>query len=134
MENTESSPTNSPNQRTSFLTKIKNILVKKPTNVIERRNTLQTISESLKPVKNLKRNSITKKTTYNLEDFKILGLINKGSYGIVLLAELNGEKKAIKCIHKSYFLNRCSIHQLKDEKKIMLQTKSPFVTCIEGRL
>jgi len=65
----------------------------------------------------------------NLEDFKIIRFISKGSFGSVFLAFLPSQNKyfAIKSLNKDNLLTQTLIEKVKLEKVIMLEVEHPFI-------
>jgi len=69
---------------------------------------------------------------FKLSDFYIYGIIGRGSYGKILLAEHNEKRYALKCVSKELFLEKCNVKNLKEERKIMMKLQHPFITKLEG--
>ena len=64
-----------------------------------------------------------------LEDFKIIKVIDKGSFGKVFLVEnkLNGKFYAMKRIRKDVLIEKKQIENTQNEKKILLDLDHPFL-------
>lgn len=64
-----------------------------------------------------------------LEDFKIVKVLDKGSFGKVFLVEnkLNGRFYAMKRIRKDVLIEKKQIENTKNEKKILLNLEHPFL-------
>mmetsp|Transcript_33562 Transcript_33562/g.38559 ORF Transcript_33562/g.38559 Transcript_33562/m.38559 type:complete len:309 (-) Transcript_33562:514-1440(-) len=64
-----------------------------------------------------------------LEDFKIIKVLDKGSFGKVFLVEnkLNGMFYAMKRIRKDVLIEKKQIENTKNEKKILLNLEHPFL-------
>lgn len=70
-----------------------------------------------------------KEYTPKLEDFKIIKVLDKGSFGKVFLVEnkLNGKYYAMKRIRKDVLIEKKQIENTKNEKKILLNLEHPFL-------
>jgi len=64
-----------------------------------------------------------------LEDFKIVKVLDKGSFGKVFLVEnkLNGRFYAMKRIRKDVLIEKKQIENTQNEKKILLDLEHPFL-------
>jgi len=64
-----------------------------------------------------------------LEDFKIIKVLDKGSFGKVFLVEnkLNGRFYAMKRIRKDVLIEKKQIENTQNEKKILLDLEHPFL-------
>ena len=64
-----------------------------------------------------------------LEDFKIVKVLDKGSFGKVFLVEnkLNGKFYAMKRIRKDVLIEKKQIENTQNEKKILLDLQHPFL-------
>jgi len=64
-----------------------------------------------------------------LEDFKIIKVLDKGSFGKVFLVEnkLNGRFYAMKRIRKDVLIEKKQIENTQNEKKILLNLEHPFL-------
>ena len=64
-----------------------------------------------------------------LEDFKIIKVLDKGSFGKVFLVEnkLNGRLYAMKRIRKDVLIEKKQIENTQNEKKILLNLEHPFL-------
>ena len=64
-----------------------------------------------------------------LEDFKIVKVLDKGSFGKVFLVEnkFNGKYYAMKRIRKDVLIEKKQIENTKNEKKILLNLEHPFL-------
>lgn len=64
-----------------------------------------------------------------LEDFEILKVIDKGSFGKVFLVELRSIKKlyAMKWIRKDILIEKGQIDNTYNERDILLKTEHPFL-------
>lgn len=67
--------------------------------------------------------------TPKLEDFKIIKVLDKGSFGKVFLVEnkLNGRYYAMKRIRKDVLIEKKQIENTQNEKKILLNLEHPFL-------
>ena len=67
------------------------------------------------------------------EDYKIIRLIGRGTFGKVYFVENNKNKKlyAMKSIRKDVIIDHDSLESLKVEKLILLQVKHPFIISME---
>ena len=67
------------------------------------------------------------------EDFSIIRLVGKGTFGKVYLVQnrKNGQSYAMKSIRKDIVLEHDSIESLMVEKLILLQIKHPFIISME---
>lgn len=65
----------------------------------------------------------------SLDDFEILQVIDKGSFGKVFLVanKLNGKYYAMKRIRKDILIKKNQIENNKNEKEILLKIKHPFL-------
>jgi tRNA A-37 threonylcarbamoyl transferase component Bud32 len=70
-----------------------------------------------------------KEYTPKLEDFKIIKVLDKGSFGKVFLVEnkFNGKYYAMKRIRKDVLIEKKQIENTKNEKKILLNLEHPFL-------
>jgi serine/threonine protein kinase len=70
---------------------------------------------------------------YVFEDFKILRMIGKGTFGKVYLVtnKQNGSLYAMKSIRKDVVIEHDSLESLSVEKLILLQVKHPFIINME---
>ena len=68
------------------------------------------------------------------EDFKIIKLIGRGTFGKVYLVkhEKTGQLHAMKSIRKDVVLEHDSMESLKVEKLILLQVRHPFVISMDN--
>jgi serine/threonine protein kinase len=68
-------------------------------------------------------------TGVKLEDFDILKVIDKGSFGKVFLVELrsNGHLYAMKRIRKDILIEKGQIDNTFNERDILLKTEHPFL-------
>jgi serum/glucocorticoid-regulated kinase 2 len=62
-----------------------------------------------------------------LEDFKIISVLGRGTFGKVFLAEYDGVFHAIKTIRKDVLIDMGQIENTKLEKSIMLDCQHPFL-------
>lgn len=69
----------------------------------------------------------------NLEDFQLVSILGKGSFGKVYLVYLpsNGAYYAMKSIRKDIVLDNDSIENIKLEKLILLQVNNPFIVSMQ---
>jgi hypothetical protein len=76
-----------------------------------------------------KKGSKSAQKELNLEDFKILSVLGKGTFGKVYLTELSEEKKlyAIKAIRKDVLIETEQVESTKLERDIMLECDHPFL-------
>jgi serine/threonine protein kinase len=67
------------------------------------------------------------------EDFKLVCLIGKGTFGKVFLSELaaTGQQYAIKAIRKDVLIEYNQVKNTMLEKEILLQCKHPFLVGME---
>jgi serine/threonine protein kinase len=74
------------------------------------------------------------KEIYEFEDFKIIKLIGRGTFGKVYLVknEKTNSLHAMKSIRKDVVLEHDSLESLKVEKLILLQVKHPFIISMEN--
>mmetsp|Transcript_32609 Transcript_32609/g.24090 ORF Transcript_32609/g.24090 Transcript_32609/m.24090 type:complete len:197 (+) Transcript_32609:458-1048(+) len=68
-----------------------------------------------------------------LEDFKVISIIGRGSFGKVYLVQSKVEERlfAMKSIRKDLVLERDSLENLRLEKLILLQVNHPFIIQME---
>lgn len=92
--------------------------------------------QQLRPAKKLKRMNTTgherkssPKFDVKLEDFNILKVIDKGSFGKVFLVELRstGKLYAMKRIRKDILIEKGQIDNTYNERDILLKTEHPFL-------
>lgn len=64
-----------------------------------------------------------------LEDFKLISVLGRGSFGKVYLAELSSNKKlyAIKSIRKDVLIDYGQVENTKQEKDILFTCDHPFL-------
>jgi serine/threonine protein kinase len=69
----------------------------------------------------------------NLEDFKIVKMIGKGTFGKVYLVQHNGSEQlyAMKCIRKDIIIDNEQFDNIKLEKDILFNVDHPFVVGME---
>lgn len=69
----------------------------------------------------------------SLEDFNIKGVIGRGTFGKVFLAEQKGYKKlyAIKCLRKDILIEAGQVENVKLEKDILMACDHPFLAGME---
>lgn len=70
------------------------------------------------------------KTKISLEDFELLKVLGKGTFGTVMLSKekSSGEIFAIKVISKEMIIEKDEIKHTLTENKVLQQTKHPFLT------
>jgi hypothetical protein len=68
-----------------------------------------------------------------LNDFKVIKVIDKGSFGKVFLVvnKFSGQLYAMKRINKNVLINKKQIKNTKNEKDILFQADHPFVLSME---
>ena len=68
-----------------------------------------------------------------LEDFKIMKMIGKGTFGKVYLVEQKGSGNlyAMKCIRKDVIIENDQIDNVELEKKILFSIEHPFLVNME---
>lgn len=68
-----------------------------------------------------------------LEDFKIVKMIGKGTFGKVFLVQLQktGQLYAMKCIRKDIIIDNEQFDNIKLEKDILFNIDHPFVVGME---
>lgn len=73
------------------------------------------------------------KTAANLEDFKVVKLIGKGTFGKVYLVEHKELNKlfAMKCIRKDIILQHDQVDNINLEKDILYTIDHPFLVNME---
>jgi len=69
-----------------------------------------------------------------LDEFQYLGAIGRGSFGFVSLVKhkTTGQTYALKALNKMHIVDKGQQEHLKNEKNIMLQLDSPFITNLRG--
>ena len=67
------------------------------------------------------------KSEVTLDSFKIHGILGKGAFGVVNLAELNDEFYAIKKMRKDKIIDSDTLQNCLNEKHIMLDFEHPFL-------
>ena len=79
--------------------------------------------ENDEEIKKITNNKIT------INDFSIIKVIGKGSYGKVLLVKKNDEDKvyAMKVLKKKQMIKRNQVEHIKAERKIMELVDHPFI-------
>lgn len=88
------------------------------------------IQNSSKSQQNIKKNIFEKKSKTSINDFKILEILGRGNYGIVVLAQEKSTNKivAIKLILKKKLISlKISKTLLLNEKKIMIKSHHPYI-------
>ena len=70
---------------------------------------------------------------FTFDDFKILKLVGRGTFGKVYLVknQKNGQVCAMKSIRKDVVIDHEAMESLKVEKLILLQVKHPFIISME---
>lgn len=73
--------------------------------------------------------NVTENTTMKIDDFTLLKVIGKGSYGTVMLSKRKetGEILAIKMLKKSYIKKRKQEDHTKTERFVLGEIKHPFI-------
>eukprot|EP00668_Euglena_longa_P034603 GGOE01044428.1.p1 GENE.GGOE01044428.1~~GGOE01044428.1.p1 ORF type:complete len:402 (-),score=95.29 GGOE01044428.1:401-1495(-) len=74
-----------------------------------------------------------KKSAVSEDDFEMVSLLGKGSFGKVALVRKKdtGEHFAMKVILKQHVLNRGRVRDLFSERSVMLRMRHPFITRLE---
>lgn len=77
----------------------------------------------------MKPEATKQKASVKLEDFDILKVIDKGSFGKVFLVELRdtGKLYAMKRIRKDILIEKGQIQNTYNERDILLKTSHPFL-------
>lgn len=94
---------------------------------------VEVFNDNIDPEASLSFDSIDyedeKEYTPKLEDFKIIKVLDKGSFGKVFLVEnkLNGKFYAMKRIRKDVLIEKKQIENTQNEKKILLNLEHPFL-------
>ena len=72
-------------------------------------------------------------STVKYEDFKLVCLLGRGTFGKVFLAELpqTAQQYAIKAIRKDVLIEYNQVKNTQLEKEILLQCKHPFLVGME---
>lgn len=89
----------------------------------------RTVSQSSKEESKNSGGTGSSSESVNLEDFKIIKFIDKGTFGSVFLAYLPSKDKhfAIKCMSKEDMIENDLVESAKLEKLIMLNVEHPFI-------
>eukprot|EP00049_Salpingoeca_infusionum_P009717 m.165060 g.165060 ORF g.165060 m.165060 type:complete len:517 (+) comp14418_c0_seq1:373-1923(+) len=77
--------------------------------------------------------TVTSKPKVGMEDFKIISVIGKGSFGKVMVVEKldTGRAYALKKLNKTYLRDKGEIEHTMSERKILEQHSSPFLVSLK---
>lgn len=78
-------------------------------------------------------NKSNKNERVTLDDFDIIKVLGRGTFGKVMLVEKKDTKKiyAMKSMHKEELIDKDQIEHIKAEKFILANNKSPFLVSLE---
>ena len=73
------------------------------------------------------RGALTVSGTLSMQDFNIISVLGRGSYGKVMLVERDQQLYAMKTIRKSLLIERKKVYAVISERNVLMKVEHPFI-------